>query len=166
MLSKAEFEIVYDENFEVIRDFVFYHCGDSELASDITQDVFMKIWEKQEKIDNNRLKALLYKMATSLYIDDYRRKKIQANYENYMKPVINEMDSSPEDSMIFKELSTAYSKVLEQLTERQRAVFIMSREDGIKYAEIANIFKISVKTVDKYIGIAVQLFKEQLIQYK
>jgi len=165
MLSKEEFELVYDENFDVIRDFVFYHCGDSEMASDITQDVFMKIWEKQEKLDNRRLKPLLYKMASNLYVDDYRKKKIQANYENYMKPV-DEMDFSPEDRMIFKELSTAYSKVLEQLPDRQRAVYIMSREEGVKYAEIANIFKISVKTVEKYIGIAVQLLKKQLIQYK
>jgi RNA polymerase sigma-70 factor (ECF subfamily) len=165
MLSKEEFKVVYNDNFEIIRNFIFYHCGDSEMASDMAQDVFMKIWEKQEKLDNSRLKPLLYKMAKGLYIDDHRKKQLHVGYENYMK-LVNEMDLSPEEGIIFNELKVAFAKALEQLPYTQRAVYLMSREDGTKYAEIAKIFEISVKTVDKYISSTVQFLKKQLVKYK
>jgi len=165
MLSKEEFKIVYNEYFDAIRDFVFYHCGNSETASDIAQDVFMKIWENQLKLDNSRIKSLLYRMATNMYIDDFRRRLVHVEYENYIKTV-NNVEFSPEEKMIFKDLVTAYSKALEQLPDRQRAVYLMSREEGLKYAEIADTFGISVKMVEKYIGSTVKFLKTQLIQYK
>lgn len=62
MLSKAEFKHLFDKYFDTIRSFIFYRCGDTDAASDMAQDIFMKVWEKRELLTNDNIKSLLYKM--------------------------------------------------------------------------------------------------------
>lgn len=73
MISKAEFKQLFDKYFDTIRSFIFYRCGDRDAASDMAQDVFMKIWEKREQLDNLNLKPLLYKIANDMVISNYRK---------------------------------------------------------------------------------------------
>ena len=73
MLSKKEFKLLFDTYFDAVRSFIFYRCSDTDMASDIAQEIFMKIWEKKEQLHNNNLKALLYKMANEMVISSYRK---------------------------------------------------------------------------------------------
>jgi RNA polymerase sigma-70 factor (ECF subfamily) len=162
MLSKNEFQDIYDIHFDAIRSFVFYRCGDSETASDVAQDVFMRIWEKRFFLNGNHLKPLLYKMAADFHINNYRKEQCRINFEQSMMATENTV-FSPEEEMSFNELVAAYSKALEQMTEKQRTVFLMNREDGMKYAEIADCLQISVKMVEKYISAALRLLRIKLM---
>ena len=68
MLSKKEFKLLFDTYFDAIRSFIFYRCGDIDTASDMAQEIFMKVWEKKEQLHKNNLKALLYKIANEMVI--------------------------------------------------------------------------------------------------
>ena len=162
MLNKEEFKAVFDIHFDAIRSFVFYRYGDMELASDVAQDVFMRIWEKRNVLNVNYIKPLLYKMATDIYISYYRKEQLRMNYEQSLV-YENETESSPEDDMTFNELTTAYAKALEQMPEKQRTVFLMSREDGMKYSEIADSLHISVKAVEKNVSAALRFLRVRLV---
>jgi len=162
MLSKEEFKSVFDIHFDTIRSYVFYRCGDTELAADVAQDVFMRLWEKRTSLNGNHIKQLLYKMATDCFISNYRKAQCRINFEQSM---VAEYDGerSPEDEMSFRELAASYAQALEQMTDKQRTVFLMNREEGMKYAEIADCLQISVKTVEKYISAALQFLKTKLL---
>ena len=162
MLNREEFKDVFDVHFDAIRTFVFYRCGDMEMASDVAQDVFMKIWEKRSSLNGNYIKPLLYKMATDCYISDYRKQLCRMNFERSLTPEDGE-ERSPEDEMSFNELAAAYAKALEQLPEKQRMVFLMSREDGMKYAEISDSLRISVKAVEKQVSAALRFLRTKLL---
>ena len=162
MLSKNEFKDIYDIHFDAIRSFVFYRCGDRETASDVAQNVFMRVWEKRLFLNGNNLKSLLYKMATDFHVDNSRKELCRMNFEQSMIATEN-TTFSPEDEMSFNELATAYSTALGQMTEKQRTVFLMNREDGMKYAEIADCLQISVKMVEKYISAALKLLRTKLL---
>jgi len=162
MLSKNEFKDVYDAHFDAIRSFVYYRCGNRETASDVAQNVFMRVWEKRLFLDGNHLKPLLYKIAMDFHINNYRRELYRMNFEQSMIAADNTA-FSPEDEMSFNELAAAYSKALEKMTEKQRTVFLMNREDGMKYAEIADCLQISVKMVEKYISAALRLLRTKLL---
>jgi RNA polymerase sigma-70 factor (ECF subfamily) len=162
MISKEEFKNVFDVHFDAIRSFVFYRCGDMALASDITQDVFMRIWEKRNALNGSYIKPLLYKMATDFYISSYRKNMSRMNFELSMTPE-NDTEITPEDELSFGELTAAYAKALEQMTDKQRTVFLMNREDGMKYAEIADCLHISVKTEEKHISAALRLLRTKLL---
>jgi RNA polymerase sigma-70 factor (ECF subfamily) len=173
-MNIKEFKDIYDAHFDAIRSFVFYRCGDTELASDVAQDVFMRVWEKRSSWNGNNLKPLLYKMASDCYVSYYRKELCRMNFErsmvsaNQATPAFDdgstEYDArTPEDEMLFNELTATYAKALEQMPEKQRTIYLMNREDGMKYADIADSLQVSVKTVEKYISAALRLLRTKLL---
>ncbi|RHR38691.1 RNA polymerase sigma-70 factor [Parabacteroides sp. AF18-52] len=162
MLSKKEFKLLFDTYFDAIRSFIFYRCGDIDTASDMAQEIFMKVWEKKEQLHKNNLKALLYKIANEMVISAYRKETSRNHFEQEMI-YDNESDLSPEDEILFKELASSYARALEQMPEKQRVVFLMSRNDELKYHEIAGRLDISIKTVEKRMNSALQFLKRALL---
>ncbi len=160
-MNKAEFKLIFDNYFEDIRRFVYYRCSDEELSSDIAQDVFMKVWEKRVQFSNEKVKALLYKIANDMVISDYRRNTTKLNFSKNM--VLEDHDLTPQNELEFEELKQRYADVLEMLPENQRSTFLMSRNDELKYNEIAQRLDISVKTVEKRISATLQLLKVKLL---
>ena len=162
MLNKDEFKDVFDLYFDAIRSYVFYRCGDMEMASDVSQDVFMRVWEKRTVLSGHHLKPLIYKMATDVFISYYRKEQCRMNFEQSLM-YKQDSECSTEEEMSFSELSAVYAKALEQMPEKQRTVFLMSREDEMKYSEIADRLNISVKTVEKHISAALRFLRTKLV---
>jgi len=162
MLNKSEFKQIFDSYFDTIRSFIFYHCGDVDAASDMAQDVFMMIWEKRDQIDTSQIKALLYKISNDMVISNYRKNTTRLDYEQSMT-TNNEAQLSPEEELNFQELSASYAKALEQMPEIQRVVFLMNRNDEMKYQEIAECLQLSVKAVEKRMSGALQYLRTQLL---
>ncbi|WP_339739207.1 RNA polymerase sigma-70 factor [uncultured Sunxiuqinia sp.] len=147
-LTKYEFKTLFDQHFDAIRNYIYYRSGDSDLATDLAQDVFLRLWEKQPDYHPKATVGLLYKMAGDEFISQYRRQKLELNYKNSLAFSMEE-DVSPEEELEYKELQQRYEKALAGLPEKQRVVFLMSRMDGLKYHEIADRLSISVKAVEK-----------------
>lgn len=162
MISKTEFKELFDKYFDTIRRFVYYRCGDIETASDITQEVFMKIWEKREQFEVSDIKSLLYKIANDKLISDYRKGQTWLNFEQSMT-IEQDYDASPEEIVQFEELKTTYSKALADMPENQRVTFLMNRNEGLKYHEIAKNLNISIKAVEKRISTALAYLKKELL---
>jgi RNA polymerase sigma-70 factor (ECF subfamily) len=162
MLSKKEFEHLYIRHFDAIRSFVFYRCGDTDAASDTAQDVFLRIWEKRNSLDNSHLEALLYKMANDLFISNYRKEMLRMNFEQSMR-LDEETDLSPEEEMQYRQLMADYAAALEKMPEKQRVVFLMNREDEMKYADIAKRLNISVKAVEKRMTSALKFLRINIL---
>jgi RNA polymerase sigma-70 factor (ECF subfamily) len=159
-LTKEEFKQLFDLNFDSVRSYLFYRGAGTEEATDLAQDVFLRVWEKQMEIDPKTAIRLLYKIAGNMFISKYRRDKLRLNYINSLSK--NQVDLSPEDELEHKELFDNYKKALASLGEKQRTVFLMSRMEGLKYSEIANRLKISVKAVEKRMTGALSVLKKVL----
>jgi RNA polymerase sigma-70 factor (ECF subfamily) len=164
MLTKAEFKCLFDTYFDRVRRFVFYRCGDKNTASDVAQDVFLRIWEKRDRWNSEYMKpeALLCKMANDAYVSIYRKELCRINFRQSMV-LEYDCETSPEDKMLFEELAATYAETLAQMPETQRIVFLMSREDGMKYKEIADCLHISVKAVEKRMRASLLFIKARLL---
>ncbi|MDR2121206.1 MAG: RNA polymerase sigma-70 factor [Tannerella sp.] len=163
MLSRAEFKQLFDTHFDAIRRFVFYRCGDMDTASDVAQDVFLRVWEKRGSLTaSGRPEALLYKMASDTYVSSRRKASVRMDFERSMTPE-EDAEPSPEDELSFAELAAAYALALEQMPEKRRVIFLMSREEGLKYREIAENLHLSVKTVEKHMTAALHFLKSKLL---
>ena len=146
-LTKYEFKTLFDQHFDAIRNYIYYRSGDTDLATDLAQDVFLRLWEKQSDYHPKATVGLLYKMAGDEFISQYRRQKLELNYKNSLAFSMDEV--SPAEELEYKELHQRYEKALAGLSEKQRVVFLMSRMDGLKYHEIADRLNISIKAVEK-----------------
>jgi RNA polymerase sigma-70 factor (ECF subfamily) len=162
MLNKIEFKRLFDMYFDAIRSFAFYRCGDTETASDIAQEIFLKIWEKRDGYSASNIKPLLYKMANEMVINHYRKEMCRENLKRRMI-FEDEGEQSAEEQLLFEEFNLLYVKALEEMPENQRVVFLMNRDDGLKYKEIAEYFRISVKAVEKRMSAAIRFLKTKLL---
>ncbi len=160
ILTQLEFKQLFDANFAQVRNYLLFRSGNTELATDLAQETFLKIWEKQADIKISKVKGLLYKIANDLFISNYRKEQRSFNFFNSYQ--VNGETLSPEDELMFEQLKQNYSKVLELMPEKQRTVFLMSRVDNLKYNEIAEINGISVKAVEKRMNKALEFLKLNL----
>jgi RNA polymerase sigma-70 factor (ECF subfamily) len=159
-LNKEEFKLLFDNYFDSVRSYLVYRGAEKEQASDLAQDVFLKIWEKQMDIDIKTALRLLYKMARDMFISQYRRETLEMNYKASLD--FDSADFSPEDHLRYKELFSNYTIALAALSEKHRTVFLMSRMEGLKYHEIADRLQLSVKAVEKRMSIALAYIKQAL----
>lgn len=139
--------MLFNTYFEDVRKYVLYRSGNGDIATDIAQDTFMRIWEKQMTIDPKTVKRLLFKIAGDLFITQYRREQVAYNFFNTFQP--NNKSHTPEDEINFRELINAYDAALKSMPEKQRTVFLMNRIDELKYKEIAEQLGLSVKAIER-----------------
>lgn len=159
-MSREEFKILFDKYFDEIRRYLFYRSGDEELATDLAQEIFVRLWEKQIVIIPETIKVLLYKMANNAFISHYRKEKTKFKFFSLYQP--DREGLSPEEEMNFNELIKAYEAALETMPEQQRIVFLMSRIDQLKYHEIAEKLGLSVKAIEKRMKLALDHLRKQL----
>ncbi len=162
VLDKKGFKQLFDSHFQTLRNYIYYRCGDAELATDIAQDVFMRIWEKRNNVFETIQMGLLVKMANDMLVSNYRRVKTGQKFRDAIRK-INLETVTPEERLIFKELNGRYERALNDLNENERVVFLMNRVDGLKYAEIADQIGISIKAVEKRMSKALTFLRVQLM---
>jgi RNA polymerase sigma-70 factor (ECF subfamily) len=159
-LTKEDFKILFDTYFDSVRSFLFYRGAEKEQASDLAQDVFLRIWEKQLDIDPKTALRLLYKIANDMFISQYRREDLEMNYRKSLKK--DASDISPEEQLQYNELLANYTKALAALPEKQRTVFLMSRMEGLTYQEIAGRLNVSVKAIEKRMSLTLAYLRKAL----
>jgi RNA polymerase sigma factor (sigma-70 family) len=159
-LTKEEFKILFDNHFDGVRRYLLYRSGNADLATDLAQEVFMKLWEKRNRIFYDTSKGLLFKMAADLAVSRHRKEKASQGFLKNFR--LREENYSPHEEMEFEQLKQLYELALRKLGDKQRIVFLMSRVDGMKYSEIAETLGLSVKTVEKRMTLALAFLKKSL----
>ena len=121
-----------------------------EIAEDILQDLFIKIWEVRHTINPDlSFGALLYKMAANLSKNVYRRNV----YDQLMRKEMNtDQSHNPiEESLDQSEAKQLLQAALNKLTPRQREVYMMHKIDGLSYQEISTRLNISASAINHHI---------------
>lgn len=149
-------------HFAQVRNYVFYRSGNAEVATDIAQETFLKIWEKQNFINQEKVKGLLFKIAGDLFTSHFRKEK--RSFEFFNSYVFETETQSPEEELAFEQLKESYKNSLEKMNEKQRTVFLLSRVENLKYYEIAEMLGISVKAVEKRMKTALEHLRISLKQ--
>jgi RNA polymerase sigma-70 factor (family 1) len=146
-LRRDEFKDFFEIYFDPVRSYIYYKCGDADLATDVAQDVFVTVWGKQFDIHDSRIKGLLFKMAKEMFISRYRRIIVE---RRYVESIRFDYEELPADTNLeYNEMKVRYEVALAKLPTTQREVFLMSRNEQLKYSEIAERLEISVKAVEK-----------------
>lgn len=165
--SKEEIEVfkaIFNEHYENIRNYLYYKTSDMVLAEDIVQETFMKLWDIRKTIQNDTVKSLLYVMAANNLKSHMRHQKVVFNFANTSSK--DEIDNESADSEIRqKEMQQKLQRVLADMPEKNREVFLLNRIDNLTYAEIADRLQLSVKAIEKRMHEAL-LFVRERITYK
>ncbi|MCM2302159.1 MAG: RNA polymerase sigma factor [Flavobacteriaceae bacterium] len=147
-------------NSKLLVNYIFYKCGNIDLANDIAQEAFIKFWDNCEKIFPDKAKAYLFTIANNLFLNDFSKNKVILKFKNTAPK--NYTNESPEYLLEEKEFNTKLQNAISNLTEAQRIAFLMNRIDGKKYTEIADILGITVKAVEKRIHNALISLRKEI----
>ncbi len=154
------FESVFNNYAKDIKRFIFSKTRDTDLAEDIVQDTFVKIWEDCEKVVYDTIKSYLYTIANNLFLNIVKHKKVVDNHQQgYKKDRTNE---SPEFLLLEEEFLIKLEKTIENLPETQREVFLLNRIEKMKYKDIAERLGISIKAVEKRMHGALLVLREKI----
>jgi len=158
-----KFKEIFDLYYEKVRSFAYYKTGNLQLSEDIVQDTFLKLWERREKINEATVKPLVYTMAENSIKNYFKHKKAEFNFVLKMD---TKLVSESADFMLEQEEFNCFlNKTLADIPEKSRVIFLMNRIDKLTYSEIATCLNISVKTVEKRMGIALKIIRKR-IRYK
>lgn len=161
-MTQEEFRILFEAHFEDIRRYLYFRSGDAALSTDIAQETFLRVWEKQLNLEPGKDAALLYKISGDLLVSHLRREQLsrRVRQELEMQPVAED----PDQDLRFRELKERYQKALMKLGEKKRVVFMMSRMEQFTYREIAERLSITEKAVEKRISGALKFLRRELEQ--
>ena len=141
--------------------------NDPEEAKEIVQDAFAKIWEGRNDINPEvSLKSYIFKITQNLCLNALKRDKVKTRFVGIYKMVyFDQHECSPQENLLTKELEKDIVQAFSKLPTECRKVFELSRVEGHRYKEIADICHISVKTVEAQMSKALRLLRVELNDY-
>ena len=159
--NDVAYQGVFRDYAKAIRNFVYAKCGNISAAEDITQDAFVKLWQKCKEVPLDKAKSFLYAVANNLFIDQKRHEKVVLNYQG--KANISGISiESPHFQLEEKEFKHKIEKVINSMPEKSRVVFLMNRIEKLTYKEIAERLEISQKAVEKRMHKSLSIMREQI----
>ncbi len=139
--------------------------NNKEIAEEIVQEIFYQLWKNRETITISiSLKSYLYKSVYNKVLHNFEHEKVKSKYADYISTQ-EQFGETPEQAMQTGELYSIYLKTLNALPHNCRQIFLLSRNQGLKYKEIAAKMSISVKTVEANMGKALKAFRQSLANY-
>lgn len=159
------FRIFFDCYYPKVNRFVSYLIKYREIKEEVVSDVFFSIWQQKDKLTKVKdLDAFLYTIARNRAIDYIRQSSYSVKTEQ-ISLGIAVSEKSPEVDLINKELHEEIIKAVNSLPEKCKLIFLMAKEQGLKYREIADVLKISEKTVNSQMVIALKRMSSALAKY-
>ena len=163
--DRESFNRIFRRSYKPLMRFCYRFVTDEDVAAEIVQDLFVKLWTNREKLNiNTSFDAYMMssvRNAAYTYIN-----KERAHQEAHQMMAVEETDEAdPSEQLQSNNLEDTYQKVLASMPEKRREVFLASRIEGLKYAEIADKLNISQKTVEAHMGAAIKQLREGLKEY-
>ncbi len=157
----AAFDAIYNKYCHKLHEFVFRYLKQEEDAEGIVQEVFIKIWEARGKIDvYASFESFLFTIAYNTTISLLRKRVCETKSREYLKS-LQQIDSTDtiNDEIQFNELNQKVQSLLQQLTPRQKEIYLLSREEGMTHNEIAQKLNISESTVNNHLVTTLKYLK-------
>ncbi len=158
--EQKNFEYIFKNFSESIRNFIYYKCGDIQQAEDLTQEAFIKLWDNCSKVVFEKAKSFLFTVANNAFLNEVAHKKVVLKHQTTL--LKDRTNITPEFLLEEKEFMVKLKTVISDLPVKQREVFLLSRIEKKKYKEIAEITGISIKAVEKRMSLALITIREKI----
>jgi RNA polymerase sigma-70 factor (ECF subfamily) len=164
----AAFEAFFKKQYTPLCAYCQYKFGfDFDQTIEIVHTAFVKLWEARQNLSGDVSPiTYLQRTITNSSLDILRHEKVKQQYARFVQHTTTEESSlNSVDSIDYKQLHADIDNTIAELPEQMRRIFMLSRFEGLKYAEIAAQLNISVKTVETQMSRALAKLRTKLSGY-
>ncbi len=155
------FAQLYDMYAERLYYFALRFMISNEDAENVTQEVFVKLWETRERIDVNlSFSSYLFTIAKNTIFNIHRKRVNELAYLNHLGTFLESNQVKLENEIIYRDIYDQVEKLITELPPQRRKVFEMSRKQGLSHKEISAKLNISEKTIETHIRLALKTLRE------
>ena len=131
--------------YNFINSMVF----DKSSAEDLTQEVFLKIWEKRSEIDiNGNLDGYIFTIARNLVYKETRKMLTNATYMNFTRQIMEEADDSTLKAIDASSEHSHLIELISQMPPSRKDIYLLNKIHGLSIKDIADRLGLSARTVE------------------
>jgi RNA polymerase sigma factor (sigma-70 family) len=168
--NKGDFTMLYNEYSVLVYNVALNYLQNVEDAEEITQDVFIQLHTSLHKFqENSSLKTWIYRITINKCLDFIKHKNSQKRFFIFGEKSKNKLEllnipnfEHPGILLENKEKAALLFEIINELGEKQKTVFLLSKVDGLSNPEIALIMELSVSSVESLVFRAKTILKEKL----
>ena len=157
-------EAVYNQLFRMYYStatkYIYYKCGNLQQAEDIVQNVFIKVWRLCETIILSKAKSYIYTACNNSFLNEVAHRKVVLKHHDSIKEQSNL--ESPEFLIETEEFRIKLKQAINNLSTKEREVFLLSRIEQKTYKEIAEITGVSIKAIERRMSKALRYLRKTL----
>jgi RNA polymerase sigma-70 factor (ECF subfamily) len=160
--DKVSFKVLFDKYYSQLTQTAYLFVKDSDIAEEIVQEFFIKLWIKKNEINiNSSVKSYLFQSIRFRSLN-YLRDNKKLSVENLEIEQINGLTDNQIEDFDYDIIKNKLVAAIDSLPEKCKIIFLLSREESLTYKQIAEKLDISQKTVENQIGIALKKLREKL----
>lgn len=170
--EKTSFEAIFNLYYKRLLFYAKEFVLSFEVAKELTQDTFMKIWEIRETLTpNSNISALLFTILRNKCLNHLKHQTQETRYAKNAqlknKLLLNKtaLENNIFDPLVYNELAETIAQTIETLPPRCREIFRLSRNRGLSYKKIAHTLGISVNTVENQMVSSLKKIREAIQRY-
>jgi RNA polymerase sigma-70 factor (ECF subfamily) len=168
---KSDFENVYNQFKQLVYNVALNYLQNIEDAEEVTQDVFVKVFQSYEKFQNNStLKTWIYRITINQCLDFIKKKNSKKRFFVFGNKSQNEFEilnttnfEHPGILLENKEEAKILFETINTLPNNQKTAFILSKVDGLSNPEVAEIMELSISAIESLVFRAKNTLKEKLV---
>lgn len=161
--DQAAFDVLYQHYSLKIYQNILRLVKQDDLAEELLQDVFMRIWEKRETINiDTSFKSYLFRVAHNLVMDMFRRAAFDKNLRTHLSKFSTELYSNTEELTDLKDTQQLIDKAIEALPPQRKKIYLLCKIEGKSYEEVSKLLNVSTSTISDHIVKATKSLKENL----
>ena len=161
--DEQAFAALYNKYHQKLFFFILNFTHSQPVAEDALQEVFVKLWTERKKLTGiTNFNAWLFKIAKNHVLNSLKR---MAHETLILTSIAQDINPNSEDTyaiLSYKDIYAVLQSGMNELPPQQKLVIELSREEGLKYEEIAGRLKISPLTVKKHAARALQYLREKI----
>jgi RNA polymerase sigma-70 factor (ECF subfamily) len=159
--ERATFETMFRSHYQALVGFGARYTGSIAIAEEVVQEVFLAMWRQKATMPPaDKIRSYLYRAVHNRALNVVRHERVARTRD--AESVEPRFSEPADEKLLREETERLIQAAVDRLPERCRLIFILSREQKLTYAQIAEVAGVSIKTVETQMGRALRSLRNAL----
>ena len=159
------FESLMEKYYRRILNFIYRYLNNREVAEDLTQEVFMKVYHARHSYQPKaQFRTWIYTIAKNLSLNEFKKFRFSV-LENELIQSVEDNNPRADQMLADQEMVQVIKKAIGELPENQRLAVILHRYEDFSYEEIAQTMGLSVQAVKSLLNRAKESLRQKLSSF-